>query len=159
MSRSTVRDIIKDAMDYYDVKARKIAYEYHPFRTPREAKGSKRYFEVRGFAWFNCPQKHHRWASAHSWCFIDLKTQTICYSDKQNCKKCESKAKPKFTEESIETMADIVVEKYLRRIGKWDSPLSSNDDGSSSDNQRTKGGPHDQERCGKCRRQGRRCCD
>ena len=164
MSRSVVKEIIKDAMDYHDVKARRIPYEYHPFRTPQHAAGSRRYFEVRGFAWFYCPRKHHRWASAHTWCFIDLKTQTICYQDKQNCRKCESKAYPHFTEESVETMADIVVERYLRRIGRWYSPSESSDDGSSdnisdTDTNKTTGGPHDEDRCGKCRRLGRRCCD
>ena len=162
MSRSVVKEIIKDLMDEYDIKAKRIPYEYHPFRTPQQARGSRRYYEVRGFAWFHCPLKHHSWASAHSWCFIDLKTQTICYKDKQNCKKCESRANPQFTEESVEIMADIVIERYLRSIGKWYSPSGSSDNDSDSDGgsvQRTSRGPHDQERCGKCRRLGRRCCD
>ena len=162
----SVRDIIRDSMDYYDVKAKRIAYESYPFRTPRQAEGSRRYFEVKGFAWFNCPNRHHRWPSAHSWCIIDLKTQTICYRYKQMCKKCECKAKPEFPEESIEKMADYVVESYLRRIGRWstssdddDSPSVYSDEGSDSTMSATKGGPHDQDRCGKCRHLGRRCCD
>lgn len=165
----SVREIIRDSMDYYDVKANKIAYESYPLRTPRQADGSRRYFEVKGFAWFNCPLQHHSWPSAHSWCIIDLKTQTICYRYKQTCKKCERTAHPQFTEESIEQMADYVVESYLRRIGRWESPstFSDDDDSSSvysddasdSDEPVTKGGPHHEDRCGKCKHLGRRCCN
>ncbi len=152
-------------MDNYDVRAKWIPYEYQPFRSPRHAQGSKRYIEVKGFAWFNCPQRHHRWASAHAWCFIDLKTRTICYTYKQSCRKCDNKAKPEYTEDSFERMADYAVEMYLRKIGRWESSSGSSDDDSdySGDSdcstRTTTGGPHDQDRCGKCRALGYRCCN
>ena len=154
-----IKDIIRDALDEYDISARRIPYEYQPFRTPHDAQRSRRYLEVRGFAWFSCPQKHHRWASANAWCFIDLKKQAICYSYKQSCKKCESKVKPVFLDDSVEKMADIVAVRYLKMIGKWDDSYDDSDEGSDYDEEPRRAGPHDEERCGKCQRLGYRCCD
>lgn len=52
---------------------------------------SKRFVEVKGFAGFRCPYKHHRWPSPHSWCFIDLKNQSICHRDGQTCRSVKLK--------------------------------------------------------------------
>ena len=135
-----------------NVKEKDIPQE-GPFTSPKHHSSSKRYFETKGFAWFSCPKKHHRWPSAQSWCFIDLKTQTICYRDRQKCKKCESESAPEFTEESIERMAAYVVKKFLIKMKRL-HPVYS---GSSTDTAQTQGGPHDEVRCGKCRRLGRSC--
>lgn len=84
-------------------------HENTPFTMPKNADNSKRYFEVKGFAWFSCPERHKRWPSAHSWCFLDLKEQEICYRDKQKCNKCNLSAKPEFQKESIKKMAKRAV--------------------------------------------------
>ena len=163
-----VKSIIKESMDDYGVRARLVPYEYQPFRSPQHAQDSKRYIEVKGFAWFSCPQRHNRWSSPHAWCFIDLKKQTICFTYKQFCNKCESKARPRFTEESIERMADYVVKKYIRKIRvrrllptagsrSYDNDSDYGDDSDCS-SARISRGRHDQERCGKCRELGYRCC-
>ncbi len=118
---------------------------------------SKRYFETKGFAWFPCPRNHNRWASAHAWCFLDLKKQEICYRDKQNCKKggCETAVNPGFTEESVTRMANYAVTQFLIRTGRRARVRRNvgGDDGLVQ----TEGGPHDQARCGRCRRLGHSC--
>ena len=117
---------------------------------------SKRYFETKGFAWFSCPKQHNRWPSAHSWCFLDLKRQEICYRDKQNCRKdsCETPVNPGFTEEAVKKMAQYAVKQFLIRTGRMTrTPREGRDDGGLG----TEGGPHEEERCGRCRRLGRSC--
>lgn len=141
----TIKQIIRDAMSARGIKDDHIPEE-GPFISPEKAKGSRRYFEVKGFAWFSCPKRHKHWPSAHSWCFIDLKKQNICYRDTQKCKKCESTAEPEFTRESIERMAEFVIRRLL---GVYNP--------NTSDTSETEGGPHDKERCGKCKRLGRSC--
>ena len=162
ISPAAIRAIIRRIMEEHKVKEQDIPDEgvYIP---PHSPKSSKIYFEVKGFAWFTCPKKHwnpklhcetiKRWPSAHSWCFIDLKTQTICYRDKQQCKKCNSEAQPgpEFMEEVIERMATFAVRGYLIRTGRLKVPQRS------TDTNETEGGPHDEERCGKCKRLGRSC--
>ena len=148
----TITDIIKAAMTAQNVKECDILSEPQ-FTSPENVKKSQRYFEVKGFAWFGCPRKHHRWPSAQSWCFMDLKTQTICYRDAQKCKKCESKASPEFTREALERMAKYAVKSFLietRRERRVYHPRST-------DTEDTQGGPHDEGRCGRCQRLGRSC--
>lgn len=139
-------------MEENEVKLRDIPEE-EPFNLPENARHSKRYIEVKGFAWFGCRKKHHRWPSSHSWCFIDLKKQRICYRYKQKCKKCESYTAPEFTEESIERMVKFVLKKYLIKMKKLPSVFTPR----SADTDQTQGGPHDERRCGKCMRLGRSC--
>ena len=140
-------------MDEKGVTIEKIPIEC-PFTTPGEStKDSKRYFEVKGFAWFCCPMRDNRWPSAHAWCCIDLKEQNICYCDVQDCRNCEAKASPEFTEESIERMAEYAVKRYRIRTGDPKQvPFYS-----SISERETEGGPHDEERCSRCRRLGRSC--
>jgi len=152
--QAAIKKIIGESMAEYGIRKRDIPGE-GLFTSPDNTKGSKRYFESKGFAWFSCPKKHHRWPSAHSWCFIDLKEQVICYRDEQKCRKCNSKAMgPEFTEESLVKMATYVVKQYLIRIGKL-KPLHPTT--ATVDTSETQGGPHDEQRCGKCRRLGRSC--
>ena len=126
-----------------------------PFRSPEDAgRHSKRYFEVKGFAWYCCPTRDNRWPSAHSWCCLDLKKQAICDRDAQDCRKCESEVNPEFTEESLERMAEYAVKRYLIKTGELHAVFNPKlDDG----DRETQGGPHDEERCGKCKRLGRSC--
>ena len=152
MSKAAIKKIIRDAMAEKGVEERDVPDEA-PFISPAYAQSSKRYIEVKGFAWFSCPKKHHRWPSAQSWCFIDLKEQEICYRDNQKCKKCNSGASPEFTRESIEKMAQYAVKKFLiktkRLVPEFNPSNASTDE--------TQGGPHDEGRCGKCKRLGRSC--
>ena len=153
VSPDDVKRIIKAAMDKKGVTKEEIPKE-RPFTTPEEStRGSKRYFETKGFAWFSCPKKNNRWPSAHAWCCIDLKEQKICYRDPQDCRKCESKVDPEFTEESIKRMAEYAVKRYLIKTGNLEQVFnpSINTEGE------TEGGPHDEKRCGKCKRLGRSC--
>ena len=152
MSTAAIKKIIQDAMARENVKEKDIPEE-GPFISPAHAQSSKRYIEVKGFAWFSCPKKHHRWPSAQSWCFIDLKRQEICYRDYQKCKKCNSGASPEFTRESIEKMAQYAVKRFLiktkRLVPEFNPSNASTDE--------TQGGPHDEGRCGRCNRLGKSC--
>ena len=152
VSSEAIRDIIKAAMEAENVRERDIPTE-HYFASPEDGANSKRYFEVKGFAWFVCPRNDNRWPSAQSWCFMDLKKQAICYRDKQDCKKCESKASPEFTEEALKRMAEYAVKSFLIRTGKRHHEYRPRGDMDGA----VGGGPHDEERCARCRRLGRSC--
>ena len=120
------------------------------FTSPRDTRGSKRYFDVKGFAWYTCPEDGKRWASSHSWGIIDLKKQELCYDYTQDCNQCESEVHPEFTEESIERMAQYAVRQYLIRTGEIDTVFKPHIDDIDK-------GPHDEERCGKCLALGYNC--
>ena len=147
-----IRDIIKAAMVAKGVREQDIPTE-HYFASPEDGANSKRYIEVKGFAWFVCLRKDCRWPSAQSWCFMDLKTQSICYRDKQECKKCESEASPEFTREALERMAEYAVKSFQIRTGRERREYHPR----STDTEDTQGGPHDEGRCGKCQRLGHSC--
>ncbi len=128
------------------------------FTHPSNHKKSKRYFEVKGFAWFTCKKSHDKgnfrhWPSAHAWCFIDLKEQRICYRDVQECKEDNSRTdSPEFTEEALKRMIKYVVTSFLIRTGKKSIPQRAD-----TETEQTDRGPHDERRCGKCQRLGRSC--
>lgn len=151
ISRDDIKSIIQEAMDAEDITTDEIQWE-HRFTSPRNVRYSERFFAVHGFAWFRCPHEDRCWPSAHSWCFIDLKKQKICYRYKQGCKKCEGKVKPEFIEPAITRMARHVVKRYLIRIGELEVPPPND-----TDSRMTKGGPHDQKRCDKCKEAGHSC--
>lgn len=151
ISHAAIQEIIERAMAEKGVTKQEIPIE-SPFTTPESARHSKRYFETKGFAWFSCPGNCHRWSSAHSWCFIDLKKQTICYRDAQNCRKCESVAEPEFTEESVERMTEYAVMRYLIKIGTLYAVSNPN-----MGKNVTKGRLHDATLCEMCKRLGRSC--
>ena len=153
ISPAAIKRIIADAMADNNVTKEDIPNE-PAFTTPAKARGSKRYFETKGFAWLNCPGGDNRWPSAHCWCFIDLKKQTICYRDPQDCKKCESEVDPEFTEESVERMAEYAVRGFLIKTGELHAVFNPRVD---DDDMGTQRGPHDEERCGRCRRLGTSC--
>ena len=153
VSPGAVKRIIKAALDKKGVSREEIPKE-RPFLTPeRSTRGSKRYFEVKGFAWFSCTGRDNRWPSAHSWCCIDLKKQEICYRDQQGCKKCESNVDPEFPEDSIKRMAEYAVRQYLFRTGALKRVFNPK----INEEMETESGPHDEERCGRCKRLGRSC--
>jgi len=154
-SRAEIKSIILEVMGEENVTPSQVPNE-GGFSMDK-ADYSKRYFETKGFAWFCCPRKHNRWPSAHSWCYMDLKKQEICYRDQQKCRKdsCETEVQPGFTEESVEKMARYAVKQFLIRTGRRPRGrrVPRGDDG----DMKTDGGPHDQSRCGKCQRLGRSC--
>lgn len=103
--------IIQEAMAEASIKAADVPKEL-PFNPRKDYNNSKRYFESKGFAQFQCTNKHH-WYDSNSHCFLDLKAQTICYKHKQNCSKCERTAPPNFTRDAVESMVAKAIKKYL----------------------------------------------
>lgn len=161
ISAAAIRSIIQEEMEEQEVAIEDIPVE-GKFMGPENHKHSLRYIEMKGFAWFTCTKGHNkgnckRWPSAHSWCFIDLREQRICYRYTQDCNvhDCEADIGPEFTEESIREMAQRAVRQFLRRIGRLRGATNNNHDGNPRDHD--KGGPHDEKRCSKCRRLGRSC--
>ena len=151
VNSSAVKKIILEAMNKEDVEVADIPHE--GLLDLENCKRSKRYFYTKGFAWFKCPKRHKNWPSAHAWCVIDLKRKKICHRDYQKCNKCDSKADPNFTEESLERMAEYAVKQFLIRTHQL--PPSAHVP--HTDMGDIEGGPHDEERCGKCKRLGRSC--
>ena len=140
ISPDAIKAIILEVMKEYGVKLKDI-------RKVRHLR-----FEMKGFAWFACPKRDNYWPSAHAWCILDLKTQTLCDRYKQGCKKCESKASPEFTPDSIRRMAKRAVKLFLIRTGKLAS------DPPNTDTDESQGGaPHDEDRCSKCQKLGHSC--
>lgn len=112
---------------------------------------SERYFVIKGFATFSCP-KHRVWPSAHAWCFIDLKTQSLRHRYKQRCKKCNYSAKPIFAEEAFENMMQKAVNKFLRRRG-----LKKRIKRLKNMRRTTHKIPHDTIRCERCKDKRSNC--
>ena len=154
--------IIAEVMEEKNVSPDDIPVEspFVPSRPANQIDGSKRYFRVKGFAWF---REHDNdgitctrtWPSAHSWCIMDLKQQRIVKRFSQDCQKCEGSAQPEFEEEAIRRMAEYAVKSYLIRSGKLQrDPLSYvRDPLDDHEGQQ----PHDQARCGMCQALGRSC--
>lgn len=108
-----VKRIIKDAMAGANIKTVDIL-EKGPFNIKSDYEDSKRYFQSKGYADFYCPNKHH-WYSSYSRCFLDLKTQVICYMYEQKCTECEQAVKPCFRLDAVESMAERAVKMYAIR--------------------------------------------
>ena len=125
ISPANMKKIIQDAMVKCGVDDADIQEE-GPY-TPHKIRRSKRYIEVKGFAWFSCPnaqnhrwpEEHHRWSSARSYCVIDLKKQEICQQDKQKCSECGSIASAEYTTWLMKKMAQYVVKEYLIKTRKF----------------------------------------
>lgn len=121
-------------------------------------RSSKRYFCVRGFAWFY----HHesrtgcsrRWASANSWCVIDLKQQMIIHVYGQYCKSCGGKSTPYFEDEVVRRMAQYACQTHLYRTSQRRKKASMPD---MSDFSRGREGPHNQSCCEMCQILGHSC--
>ena len=151
------KDISPKAIILAEMKAEGVKVEDIPFEryftSPDDAISSKRYFERKGFAWFACPEGDKKWPSAHAWCVIDLRTQCICFHDTQECNQCESEARPEFSAAVLRKMAKSAVKTFLRRTGRlaYEPPADTDNEGQQG------GGPHDQNRCGKCQRLGYSC--
>ena len=153
------RGVIAEVMD-----GEGVAVEEIPRETPFDINNlgmiensSRRYFSCRAFAKFNRHANCSRhWGSVRAWCIIDLKEQRIIYRFDQDCQHCEESVPPEFDEESVERMADYAVKTFLRRSGRLRrNPFDFRDLGDALDG--ATDGPHDQQRCGKCRRLGHSC--
>ena len=105
------------------------------------------------------PSSNHRWSSAHSWCYIDLKQQRICYRDEQKCRKndCEMPVSPEFSEAEIEKMAEYAVSQFFMRLGRKKGRRGGGWRGWAETFTGANDKPHDQKRCGRCKRLGRKC--
>lgn len=149
------KKIICKAMEEERIEPSGIPSE-QPFQLSHVKKSSTRYFEMKFFAWFTCPKKHHRWASANARCYIDLKQQAIGYRYKQKCRKdnCVTLVNPRFPRKELEKMAKHAVSQFFERISKKKRKRKEDEEdtrlGVSS-------GPHDQGRCDKCKRLGMPC--
>ena len=112
------------------------------------------YYRVKGFARFRCGCGR-TWTSAHSWCILDLKTQSVIHTFGQTCQSCEREAEPRFDKESMERMAFYAVQRYLVKTGKRvrlvNEPLEAAPQAPDSR------GPHDEGRCAMCKALGRSC--
>ena len=149
-----IKEIINDIMEEEEVYPMDIPREglFHPAKVNKK---SLRYYSTKGFAWFCCPKRHHRWPSAHSWCYLDLRKQKICtHRYKQQCKVCDTSVSPEFSSEAIEHMARYAVEQYLYRTGLRKRTYRGPREG---DGRMTNNKPHDEERCTKCQELGRSC--
>lgn len=143
-----VRRIIQEAMNDKGITPGDIPME-KPFDTRKQkrriiAKTSKRYFEARGLAWFSCPRYDKQWRSDIAWCYMDLRTQTVCYRYIQGCRRCNSTDSPKFIPKALERMADFATNQFLYRSG-WKAKPKKRKNGFK----RT-WIPHDRRRCSKC---------
>ncbi len=148
-----IKKIILEVMEEQDLYPMDFPREGR-FDPARVNKKSLRYYSTKGFAWFCCSKGHHRWPSAHSWCYLDLRKQRICsYRYQQQCKKCEASVNPEFSEEAVEYMAKYAVEQYMLRTGLKKSVYR----GPSGDSRMTNNKPHDEDRCAKCKHLGRSC--
>lgn len=150
-SADEIKEIILDIMEESGVKKDQIPNEQ--FSTDK--KHSKRYFETKAFAWFRCPKKHNRWASAHAWCCLDLKKQEIANRYTQRCRKnCEMPVDPEFPYDCIERMASYAVKEFLIRTKRrFRSPKRQEEDDEEVRNSK----PHDEHRCAMCQKLGRSC--
>ena len=151
--------IISEVMEEYKVTPRQIPYEL-PFNI-REiesiSRKSHRYFKVKGFAWFRSHNACARsWPSAHAWCVIDLKEQTVCYEFKQDCQSCDEAVTPEYDSDVFREMVEFAVKLYLKRTGRmpYDDLAERFERLDIGEDDR---GPHDEGRCEVCKLLGHSC--
>ena len=123
-------------------------------------KRSRRYFRVKGSAWFEHEDPEggtcsRTWRSAHAWCIMDLKEQEIAQTFGQECQQCEEMVYPDFDEDALERMADYATDSYLRKIGELPWQPKSRD--MSDDDEHEDSKPHDEQRCELCQMLGGSC--
>ncbi len=118
---------------------------------PEEVPAKYAVHDTKGFAWFRCPSRDNGWPSAHAWCTMNLRNQTIYDYFSQDCRKCESSVNPRFTTEGIEKMAEYAVMRCLRPMGRMAGRAPTRED------TEMQGGPHQENRCGKCKALKRSC--
>lgn len=145
-------------IDPYDVSHARERDSFDP-DNPQSIRGSERYILVRGYA----RHQHHEsptgcsrwWASAHSWCVIDLKKQKIIHSYGQDCKKCGGKSTPSFEEEAKRRMAEYACRTHLYRTGRLRGGHRSFPN--MTDLSGVREGHHDMLRCDMCKLLGHSC--
>lgn len=153
MSREEIRAIFLDVMAKNKITPQHVPTErvFDYSRRKQIEKSSRRYFVVKGFAKFRCP-KHRAWPSAHSWCFVDLKTLSIVHRYKQSCKRCNFTVEPIFVDEDVlENMLQNGVSQFMYRRGWKKRPKRKNT------RRMTRKVPHDTRRCSRCKDKRRNC--
>jgi hypothetical protein len=154
---TSATEIIGEVMRKNGVNPKDIPKEsWVLYLDPQSIRKSLRYYRVKGFAWFlNHGSCFRTWPSAHSWCVMDLKAQTIVHKYTQFCQKCEGESQPYFDENAIRSMAEYAVKSYLRRTGRL--PYDFSEMRSALDDDKDDRGPHDEGRCSMCKELGHSC--
>ncbi len=155
------KEYIAEVMEEEDVTVADIPRET-PFSLDQLSwieSSSRRYFSCRAFALFNRHDKCSRnWGSARAWCIIDLKEQRIIHKFNQDCQSCEESVSPEYDDEAVRRMAEYAVKTFLLRSGRARriprDPYNFDD---VADALVATKGPHDEDRCEKCRLLGHSC--
>ena len=108
---------------------------------------------TKGSASFECPIKGKKWPSAHASCKIHLKELRISKRYTQDCKECDQSASPKYSREGVKFIVKNAVRQCLKAMERWDSDEESSNDVDTA----ARRGPHDEERCERCRELGHSC--
>ena len=155
--------VIAEVMSENDIDPLDVSHakDRGPFDpdNPQSIRGSQRFILVRGYAWHRqheSPTGCSRWwASAHSWCVIDLKKQKIIHGYGQYCKKCGGKSTPSFEEEAKRRMAEYACRTHLYRTGRLRGGHRSFPN--MTDLSGVREGHHDMLRCDMCKLLGHSC--
>ena len=146
-----------DPDDVFHITTRPSSIPYDPYNLD-SVRGSQRYFRVRGFSWY----RHHdsntgcsrTWASAHSWCILDLRKQKIVHRYGQECRTCGGRGTPSFSEEARGRMAEYACQQHLYRTKREQRPAVDPD---MRDLSGQRDGPHDSSNCDMCKLLGHSC--
>ena len=149
------KNIDPDDVLHFTTRPTCIPYDPHNLDSVR---GSQRYFRVRGFAWYRQHNSNtgcsRTWASAHSWCILDLREQKIVHRYGQECRTCGGKGTPSFSEEARRRMAEYACQQHLYRTKREQRPAVDPD---MRDLSGQRDGPHDSSNCDMCKLLGNSC--
>ena len=149
------KNIDPDDVLHFTTRPTCIPYDPHNLDSVR---GSQRYFRVRGFAWYRQHDStigcSRTWASAHSWCILDLREQKIVHRYGQECRTCGGKGTPSFSEEARRRMAEYACQQHLYRTKREQRPAVDPD---MRDLSGQRDGPHDSSNCDMCKLLGNSC--
>ncbi len=118
LSKDGIKSIILDVMIANGISSQDIPCE-RKFDKDKVSPYSLRFFATKEMAQFycsKCKQNSHSMA----YCYLDLKTSSICHRFLKDCKHCKNWTRPTFRADAIETMAQNSVRQYF--IFKTKSP-------------------------------------
>ena len=153
------RRVIQSAMDGEDIDQSEIPIErtFDINNMQDVLRGrSLRCHRTKGFARFRCACGRS-WVSAHAWCVLDLRKQSLAHKFKQECQTCDDGGRPMFDEESMNRMALYAVDRYLIKTGRLQRPPRNDEEDRDAAERDEDEKPHDEERCDMCRRIGGSC--
>ena len=146
-----------DPDDVFHITTRPTCIPYDPHNLD-SVRGSQRYFRVRGFAWYRQHDStigcSRTWASAHSWCILDLREQKIVHRYGQECRTCGGRGIPSFSEEARGKIAEYACQQHLYRTKREQRPAVDLD---MRDLSGQRDGPHDSSNCDMCKLLGHSC--